>query len=134
MPKIPAMITSSVIACMRGARAKGVPSGQRSISRSAASAIICVYCSIASPWKGGSSSLRWRRWRGPIAVRTELGPTIGRSGDSPVSEGACSGFAVNSERTWSGWLVIAGPPGIVPCIWKTSPSSRRPRKTNSIWR
>ena len=40
MPKIPAMITSSVIACMRGASANGLPSGQRSISRSVASAII----------------------------------------------------------------------------------------------
>src|ERR1043166_3369836 len=73
-------------------------------------------------------------WRGPTAVSTELGPRIGRSGDSPVSEGACSGLAVNSERTWSGWLVITGPPGIVPRIRKTSPSSRRARKTNSIWR
>ena len=51
-------------------------------------------------------------WRGPSAVRTEFGPTIGRSGDSPVSEGACSGLAVKSERTWSGWLVTTGPPGI----------------------
>ncbi len=32
-------------------------------------------------------------------------PTIGRSGDSPVSDGASSGLAVKSERTWSGWLV-----------------------------
>ncbi len=42
MPKIPAMITSRVIACIRGARAKGSPIGQLSISRSAASAIISV--------------------------------------------------------------------------------------------
>ena len=42
MPKIPAMITSRVIACIRGARAKGRPIGQRSISRSAAAAIISV--------------------------------------------------------------------------------------------
>ncbi len=40
MPKIPAMITSSVIACIRGASANGRPIGQRAISRSAASAII----------------------------------------------------------------------------------------------
>ena len=59
----------------------------------------------------------------PIAVSTEFGPTIGRSGDSPVSDGACSGLAVNSERTWSGWLVITGSPPIVPRIRKTSPSS-----------
>ena len=38
-------------------------------------------------------------------------PRIGRSGDSPVSDGACSGLAVKSERTWSGWLVTTGPPG-----------------------
>ncbi len=128
------MITSSVIACIRGARAKGLLTGQRSISRSAAAAIICVYWSIASPWKGGSSSLRWRMWRGPTAVRTELDPTIGRNGDSPVSDGASSGFAVKSERTWSGWLVMTGPPGIMPRIRKTSPSWRRARKTNWIWR
>ena len=91
-PKIPAMITSSVIACIRGASAIVSPTGQRSISRSAAAVIICVYWSIASPWNGGSSSLRWRMWRGPTAVSTELGPRIGRSGDSPVSEGACSGL------------------------------------------
>ena len=41
-PKMPAMITSRVIACMRGASANGVPIGQRSISRSAASEIIWV--------------------------------------------------------------------------------------------
>ena len=42
MPKIPAMITSRVIACMRGASANGWPTGQRSISRSVAAAIISV--------------------------------------------------------------------------------------------
>ena len=108
MPKMPAMITSSVMACMRGASANGSPTGQRvdlavgdlarSSRRSAAT---------ASPWNGGSSSLRWRMWRAPIAVSTEFGPTIGRSGDSPVSDGASSGFAVNSDLTWSGWLVTA---------------------------
>ena len=51
-------------------------------------------------------------WRGPSAVSTEFGPTIGRSGDSPASDGASSGFAVKSERTWSGWLVMTRPPGI----------------------
>ena len=91
-----------------------MPTGQRSISRSAASAIISTYWAIASPWNGGSSSLRWRMWRGPTAVSTELGPRIGRSGDSPVSDGACSGFAVKSDLTWSGWLVMTGPPGIDP--------------------
>ena len=44
-------------------------------------------------------------WRAPSAVSTEFGPTIGRSGDSAVIDGASSGLAVNSERTWSGWLV-----------------------------
>ena len=42
MPKMPAMITSSVIACIRGASAKGLPTGQLSISRSAASAIAAM--------------------------------------------------------------------------------------------
>ena len=42
MPKIPAMITSRVIACMRGASAKGWFSGQRSSSRSVAATIISV--------------------------------------------------------------------------------------------
>ena len=74
-------------------------------------------------------------WRGPIAVSTELGPTIGRSGDSPVSDGACSGLAVNSDRTWSGWLVIDRVARrSMPRIRNTSPSPRRAPKTNSIWR
>ena len=78
--------------------------------------------------------MRWRRWRAPLAVSTEAGPTIGRSGDSAVSEGTCSGLAVNSERTWSGWLVTVVPPAIPASMWKISPSSRRARNTNSIWR
>ena len=40
MPKIPAMITSRVIACIRDAIEKGAPSGQLSISFSVASAIV----------------------------------------------------------------------------------------------
>src|SRR3954453_14194924 len=43
--------------------------------------------------------------RSPTEVSTELGPTTGRSGDSPVSDGASVGLAVNSALTWSGWLV-----------------------------
>ena len=74
-------------------------------------------------------------WRAPSAVSTELGPTIGRSGDSPVSDGACSGLAVKSERTWSGWLVTTVLAAAdAPRKRKTSPSSRRARNTNSIWR
>ena len=131
MPKIPAMITSSVMACIRGASANGFPTGQPSISRSAASAIICAYRATASPWNGGRRSLRWRRWRGPIAVRTEFGPTIGRSGDSPVSEGACSGLAVKSDLTWSGWLVTTTCSSrSMVRIRNGSPSSRWARKTN----
>ena len=42
IPKIADMITSSVIACMRGASGSGRPPGQLSISRSATSAIICA--------------------------------------------------------------------------------------------
>jgi hypothetical protein len=99
MPKIPAMITSSVIACILGASAIGLPRGQPSISCSAASRIICSYWSIASPWNDGSSNFRWRMWRAPSAVSTELGPTIGRSGDSPVNDGTCSGLAVSSDFT-----------------------------------
>ena len=96
--------------------------------------IISTYWAIASPWNGGSSSLRWRMWRGPTAVSTEFWPRIGRSGDSPVSDGACSGFAMKRDLTWSGWLVMTGPPGITPRIRKTSPCSRRALKMNSIWR
>ena len=50
---------------------------------------------------------------------------IGRSGDSPASEGASSGFAVNSERTSSGRLVIdqrCSGSGVRSA--KTSPSRR----------
>ena len=102
IPKIPAMITSRVIACIRGASEKGVPTGHLSISRSAASVIIRMYWAIASPWNAGRRSLRWRMWRSPRAVSVEFGPTIGRSGDSPVIDGARSGLAVKSDLTWSG--------------------------------
>ena len=73
-------------------------------------------------------------WRSPTEVRTEPVPRIGRSGDSPVSEGACSGLAVKSERTWSGWLVTTGPPGIAVRMRKISPMRRWAPKTYSIWR
>ena len=73
-------------------------------------------------------------WRAPSEVRTEPVPRIGRSGDSPVSEGASSGLAVKSERTWSGWLVTTGPPGIAVRMRKISPMRRRAPKTYSIWR
>src|SRR3954454_8584403 len=49
-------------------------------------------------------------------------------------EGASSGLAVKSERTWSGWLVNVGPPGMIPRTRNTSPSRRRAPKTTSIWR
>ena len=98
IPKIPAMITSNVIACIRGASANGRPVGQRPISREAASAINCSYRTMASPWNGGSNSFRCRRCRGPLEVRTELGPSTGRSGDSAASVGTWSGGDVNSER------------------------------------
>ena len=42
IPNTPLMITSSVTACIRGASAKLSPIGQRSISRSATSEIICT--------------------------------------------------------------------------------------------
>ena len=105
MPKMPVMITSSVTACMRDASESSSPTCQRSISRSATSLIIPTYRSTASPWKAGSSSLRCRMCRSPTEVSTEFGPRNGRSGDSPVSDGASAGFAVNSDFTWSGWLV-----------------------------
>src|SRR5947209_15592445 len=74
-------------------------------------------------------------WRSPSAVSVELGPTIGRSGDSPVSDGASAGSAVNSDLTWSGWLVMTAPPSTTRVrILKTSPRRRRAPKTNSIWR
>jgi hypothetical protein len=41
-PKTPRMITSRVTACIRGASANGSPTGQRSISCSATSAIIAT--------------------------------------------------------------------------------------------
>src|SRR6202042_2069115 len=44
-------------------------------------------------------------WRAPTEVSTELGPRTGRSGDSPVSDGASAGSAFSSERRWSGWEV-----------------------------
>src|SRR4051812_21233424 len=61
----------------------------------------------------------------PTEVSTELGPTIGRSGDSPVSDGASDGLAVNSALMWSGWLVMT--------MW-SSRDSRFTRKTSPSWR
>lgn len=78
--------------------------------------------------------MRWRMWRSPSEVRTELGPTIGRSGDSAASEGASSGLAVNSERTSSGRPVMTSGFGSGVLRAKTSPSRRRAPKTNWIWR
>ncbi len=78
--------------------------------------------------------MRWRMWRSPSEVSTESGPTIGRRGDSAASDGASSDFAVNSERTSSGMLVITSGSGSGVRSAKTSPSRRRAPKTNSIWR
>src|SRR3954470_18932845 len=64
-------------------------------------------------------------WVSPTVVRTELGPRIGRSGDSPVSDGASDGLAVNSALMWSGWLVMT--------MW-SSRDSRFTRKTSPSWR
>src|SRR5262245_34368714 len=72
-------------------------------------------------------------WGGPIIVSTDS-PTTGLSPDSPVSDGASSGFAVNSDLTCSGCEVTIGPPGTVPRTRNTSPSRRRAPNTNSIWR
>ncbi len=57
-PKMPAMITSSVTACMRSDRRNVSPSFQRSSSRWIVASIIASYCLMASPWNGGSRSLR----------------------------------------------------------------------------
>src|SRR3954471_9519251 len=74
-------------------------------------------------------------WRGPMAVSTEFGPTTGRSGELATIDGAMSGSAVNSDRTWSGWHVIAaGCSSPRPWTRNTSPSRRRAPKTNSAWR
>src|SRR4029450_12739095 len=62
-----------------------------------------------------------------------LGPPVGPSRGPPVSDGASSGLAVNSERTWSGWQVIASrSSSIVPRSRKTSPSSRRARERKHV--
>ena len=113
MPKIPAMITSRVIACIRGASAKGSPTGQRSISRSAAVGdhLRVVLDRLAVEGRQQQLALAHVARRRPRS-----GPSWDRGSAAaatrPVSEGACSGFAVKSERTWSGWLVMTGPPGI----------------------
>ena len=77
IPNTPRMITSSVTACIRGASANGSPSGQRSISARRPRRSSPRSAATASPWNGGSSSLRWRMWRAPTEVSTELGPRIG---------------------------------------------------------
>src|SRR3954463_10167723 len=64
-------------------------------------------------------------WVSPTVVSTEFGPRIGRSGDSPVSDGASAGLAVKSALMWSGWLVTT--------MW-SSRESRFTRKTSPSWR
>ena len=100
MPKIPAMITSRVIACIRGASANGRPTGQPSISRSAAVGDRPA-CSARSPRRGRGAAAACAGACG--AGRARSAPSCdrrsARSGDSPVSDGASSGFAVKSERT-----------------------------------
>src|SRR3954464_3311696 len=74
-------------------------------------------------------------WRSPIEVSTEFGPTTGTSGELGVTDGASAGLAVNSERTWSGWLTTAaGSSSTSVSIRNVSPSSRRARNMNSTWR
>ena len=43
---------------------------------------------------------------GPVSTITELGPTIGPSGELPAADGATSGGAVNRSLTASGSLII----------------------------
>ncbi len=68
--------------------------------------ITSAYSRMRSPWKGGSSSLRWRMCSGPISVITELGPMIEAIGEAPAAEGATSGGAVKTALTASGSLTI----------------------------
>ncbi len=78
-PKTARMITSSVIACIPGWRAKRSPGRQRETSRSVASAITDSYARIRSPWKGGSISFRRRRCSSPPgSSSTDFGPSSGR--------------------------------------------------------
>ncbi len=61
---------------------------------------------MRSPWKGGSSSLRWRMCSAPVSVITERGPSTEAIGVSPAAEGATSGGAVSSVLTAAGSLSI----------------------------
>ncbi len=85
MPKTRRQITSKVIRCMTGRREIDAPSGSRSSSSSAMASIRSAQPLTCSPWKGGSSSLRWRMWSPPERKITERSPAIGliRSAEPP---------------------------------------------------
>ena len=98
-------------------------------------------CSARSPRRGTAAAAACAGACGaaPTAVSTEFGPTIGRSGDSPVSRGRQLGLAVNSDLTWSGWLTkYVRSSAFLRSIGKrtanVSPSSRRVLNSSGTWR
>ena len=135
--RCPAMITSSVIACMRGASANGSPIGQRSISRSAASAIISRVA-LRPPRRGTAAAAACagacgaRPTRGEHRVRSDDRPQRRLAGQRGRllrlgGEQRLDVVGVARDHAGRSWTIAR-------CIRKTSPSSRRARKTNSIWR
>ena len=102
-PKTARMITARVIRVVCGRIANGSSTGQLSISRRVISTISSPYPCTRSPWKGGSSSLRWRMWGASSRVRTEFGPSAGSSTVAFASPAwKIEGAPVNTSLTRSG--------------------------------
>ena len=78
---------------MRGSVRSGCPGTQRATSSAASAATAARCASIRRPWKGGSTSLRWRRWVSPLVSRIELGPANGSSTVELAPPRSCSGGA-----------------------------------------
>ena len=110
MPKTADMMTSRVICWPMSASATGSPVRQSSMRCVVAASIRRWYSVTARPWNCGSSRPRCCLWRGPTAVSTESGPTMGRSGENRVADGASSGRDI-SEAMWAGLETSTTCPG-----------------------
>lgn len=98
------MITSWVIACIRGHSSNGSPVGHsRTISRVTA-AIISASAPMRWPWKGGSISLRRVMCAGSSSSITERRPRTGSSSGLASSTPRLPAGAVKTSFTSAGSL------------------------------
>jgi hypothetical protein len=96
------MITSWVIACIRGHSSNGSPSGQRPTSPRVTSAIISVSPGIRSRWNGGSISRRRVMWSGSSSSISERAPSTGSSSGFARATPRLAAGAVKTRFTCSG--------------------------------